>query len=146
MLTKAFLKVRGYCIKNFIEIRRFNFPPGDRFENTCHVGSHFKKSPPPASLPVYQRCCVRTSKVIQLSLLVQLLSAKNRVDSALCDTSVKVGRHVLLFTLIVLSHRAIAVFACGCHGNQFKAKFTCFHKNVYNLNCIALISLKLAPS
>ena len=78
--------------------------------------------------------------------IVQLLSAKNRVDSALCDTSVKVGRHVLLFALIVLSYRAIAAFSCGCHGNRFKAKFTCFHKDTYNFNCIAPISLKLAPS
>ena len=78
--------------------------------------------------------------------LVQRLRVKFSFDRALCDKSMKLGRHVLWTKLIIFRYRATLVLPACCRGNEFNVQVTSSQKIPSTVATIGHSTLQLLPT
>ena len=80
------------------------------------------------------------------TLVVQRLRVKFSFDRALCDKSMKLGRHVLWTKLIIFRYRATLVLPACCRGNEFNVQVTSSQKIPSTVATIGHSTLQLLPT
>ena len=78
--------------------------------------------------------------------IVQRLRVKFSFDRALCDKSMKLGRHVLWTKLIIFRYRATLVLPACCRGNEFNVQVTSSQKIPSTVATIGHSTLQLLPT
>ena len=79
-------------------------------------------------------------------IVVQRLRVKFSFDRALCDKSMKLGRHVLWTKLIIFRYRATLVLPACCRGNEFNVQVTSSQKIPSTVATIGHSTLQLLPT
>ena len=97
-------------------------------------------------IPLHNRCAAALAALRLPWHLVQRLRVKFSFDRALCDKSMKLGRHVLWTKLIIFRYRATLVLPACCRGNEFNVQVTSSQKIPSTVATIGHSTLQLLPT